>query len=158
MIKFSTRAHYGLRVVVDLARSYGGEPVSLMAIAKAENLSLGYLEQLVSHLRRAGLVEGSRGARGGYRLKRSPSEITVGKVLRALEGPVAPITCASERTEKNPCEWEDACPSREVWQRVRGSLVEVLDSMTLADLIRPRTREAVSCQYSAFSSNGGEPG
>jgi Rrf2 family protein len=118
--------------------------MSIMAIARSENLSLGYLEQLMAQLRRAGLVEGTRGAKGGYRLKDVPTRITVGRVLRALEGPVAPVTCASEKPEEYLCERESNCPSHEVWQRVRDSVIQVLDSMTLADIVKPRQQKASS--------------
>ncbi len=109
MIKFSTRSHYGLRVMVDLARNYGKSPLPLTDIARGEALSLGYLEHLMTQLRTAGLVEGTKGVRGGYRLIADPTLITVGSVLRALEGPVAPITCASEETVQTLCERENEC-------------------------------------------------
>ena len=141
MIKFSTRSHYGLRVMVDLALNYGRDPVPLADIARAEDLSPGYLEHLMAQLRTAGLVEGTKGMKGGYVLTADPARVTVGSVLRALEGPVAPITCASEAGEPI-CEREGDCPSHEVWRRVRDSLVEVLDSMTLGDLIKPPTATA----------------
>lgn len=136
MIKFSTRSHYGLRIMVDLARNYGQEPLPLTDIAKAESLSLGYLEHLMVRLRTAGLVEGTKGVRGGYALSGNPARVTVGAVLRALEGPIAPITCASEKLGEFPCDKEGDCPSHEVWRRVRDSLVQVLDSMTLGDLVK----------------------
>jgi Rrf2 family protein len=120
--------------MVELARVYEGGPLSLGEIARAEDMSLGYLEQLMARLRRAGLVEATRGARGGYRLVAAPASITVGQVLRALEGPVAPVECASEETDSEPCEREAACPSRVMWRKIRDTLVDVLDATTLADL------------------------
>ncbi|MBI4332057.1 MAG: RrF2 family transcriptional regulator [Chloroflexi bacterium] len=136
-MRFSTRSHYGLRVMVDLAAKHGQGPLPLTDIARAESLSLGYLEHLMAQLRAAGLVEGTKGVRGGYRLMASPASVTVGSVLRALEGPVAPIDCVSETGGEKPCSRERSCPSQAVWRRVRDSLVQVLDSMTLADIIKP---------------------
>lgn len=135
-MKFSTRGHYGLRAMVALAQAQGQGPLALAEIARAEGLSLGYLEQLMATLRRAGLVEATRGTHGGYRLAAEPDEVTVGDVLRALEGPVAPVECASEVLGPAVCEREGACPTRRLWERMRDSIVQVLDSTTLADLCR----------------------
>ncbi len=133
-VKVSSRAHYGLRAMTDLARAHGRGPVALSEVARAEHLSQGYLEQLMASLRRAGLVEGTRGAAGGYRLARSPAEITVGQVYRALEGPIAPVECAEDGYVPGTCDQEPTCASRGIWHRVRASIEQVLDSTTLADL------------------------
>jgi len=122
--------------MVALARAYGAGPLPLSGIAAQENLSPAYLEQLMMQLRRAGLVEGSRGAHGGYILAHEPSAVTVGQVVRALEGPVDLVECASEVEDPNCCEKENDCPSRLVWQRMKESIAQVLDSTTLADLCR----------------------
>jgi len=93
-VKVSSRVHYGLRAMTELARSYRDDRLlSIAEIARSESLPLAYLEQLVGELRRAGLVEGTRGVRGGYRLSRVPRAITVGEVYRVLEGEVAPVEC-----------------------------------------------------------------
>src|SRR6266700_1259927 len=95
-MKVSTRVHYGLRAMTELARSYREERLlSISEIARNEGLPVAYLEQLVGELRRAGLVEGTRGVRGGYRLARAPQAITVGEVYRDLEGEVAPVDCTA---------------------------------------------------------------
>ena len=117
-----------------LARAYGSGPVSLSEVAEAENLSLAYLEQLIVPLRRAVLVESTRGAHGGYQLARDPSLITVGEIVRVLEGPIFVAECASEEANPGCCEREPECASRMVWQRMRDSITGVLDSITLADL------------------------
>ena len=135
-MKVSSKGHYGVRAMVVLARAYGGGPLALSGIAAREGLSSGYLEQLMMQLRRAGLVEGSRGAHGGYVLTEDPSRVTVGQVVRALEGPVEVAACASEVGEPNCCEKESTCASRLVWQRMKDSITQVLDSTTLADLCR----------------------
>ncbi|MBI4295068.1 MAG: Rrf2 family transcriptional regulator [Chloroflexi bacterium] len=136
-MKFSTRAHYGLRAMAELARSYHLGPLSLAEIAQAEGLSLGYLEQLMAKLRRAGLVQATRGVHGGYHLAAPPSVVTVGNVLRALDGPLDPVRCVSEVVEHCDCQRYDSCSSRPVWQKLRDTMAEVLDSTTLADLVPP---------------------
>lgn len=134
MWQVSERAHYGLRAMTELAKTYGHGPRSLADIAEVERLPAGYLEQLAMPLRRAGLIEGHRGPHGGYELARPPAEMTVGAVLRALEGPVAPVECLSVVYVADSCVRESACLSRTVWQRVKQSVDGVLNSMTLADL------------------------
>lgn len=138
-MKFSTKAHYGLRLMVGLAQGYDGGPIALAAIARAEGISLGYLEQLAARLRKAGLVEGTRGVRGGYRLTTPPSQITVGHVLRALEGPIVPVGCVSEDIKSGYCDRERDCRSRRVWQQIYDTLTQVLDSTTLANLCQQHT-------------------
>ncbi len=136
-MKLSSKAHYGLRAMVELAQAYGGEPLALSTIAESEGLSLGYLEQLVLKLRKEGLVESTRGARGGYSLATLPCLVTVGSVVRALEGPIAPVACASEEANPSPCQHEAACSSRQAWQQLRDGIAQVLDSISLAHLCSP---------------------
>ncbi|MBI2907582.1 MAG: Rrf2 family transcriptional regulator [Chloroflexi bacterium] len=131
---FSSKGHYGLRAMVHLALAYGGGPVALAEIARKENLSADYLEQLFARLRQVGLVESTRGVRGGYRLSFEPASVTAGQVIRALEGPVAPMSCASEGCAEATCDREQHCGSRLLWQRMRDSIAHVLDSTTLAEL------------------------
>jgi len=134
MLHVSQRAHYGLRAMTELAKAYGQGRLSLAEIAEAESLPAGYLEQLVVPLRRAGLVDGARGAHGGYELTSPPAGVTVGAVIRALEGPVTPVECPDTEYVAGSCVRESACLSKSVWQRVKHSVDEVLDSITLADL------------------------
>src|SRR5215207_2809347 len=135
-MKVSTRVHYGLRAMTELARSYRGERLlSISEIARNEALPLAYLEQLVGELRRAGLVEGTRGVRGGYRLARAPEAITVGDVYRVLEGEVAPVDCTAEDYQPGACNRELVCLSRSIWERVQAAILGVLDSTTLDDLL-----------------------
>jgi Rrf2 family transcriptional regulator, cysteine metabolism repressor len=133
-VKVSTRAHYGLRAMTQLARSYGQGLLSLAEISRTELLPLAYLEQLIGELRRAGLVEGVRGLHGGYRLTRPPGEITVGEVYRVLEGPIAPVECTAEDYLPHACDREEGCVSRPVWERVQQAIMGVLDQTTLNDL------------------------
>src|SRR6266480_569281 len=136
-MKVSTRVHYGLRAMTELARSYREERLlSISEIARNEDLPLAYLEQLVGELRRATLVEGTRGVHGGYRLSRAPKEITVGDVYRVLEGEVAPVECTAEDYLPGTCGREAMCLSRNIWERVQLAILQVLDSTTLDDLLR----------------------
>ncbi len=134
-MKLSTRGHYGLLAMVELARHYGQGPLSLSEIAQSGELPLPYLEQLFGTLRQAGLVEGTRGVRGGYRLTREPAMIAVGDVVRVLEGPIGPVDCAVEGEGADCCTRSTACATKEMWQRVRESILEVLDNTSLADFL-----------------------
>ena len=128
--------------MVALAKNHGQGPMSIAAMSKASSVPMPYLEQLIGPLRRAGLVESTRGARGGYRLTRSPEVVKVGEVYRVMEGPVAPMECVSEDITEQICPLIDGCETRPVWLRMRDAIAETLDSTTLADLIRdsPRNR------------------
>lgn len=137
-MKVSSRGEYGVRAMVALAHHYGNGPMSLTAIAHESSVPATYLEQLMGPLRRAGLVESTRGARGGYRLARAPELVWVGQVYRVMEGPVAPMDCVSEDPAEQTCPLIDGCETRPVWLKVRDSIVDTLDSMTLADLIHRR--------------------
>src|SRR5262249_29214774 len=123
--------------MTELAHSHAdGRLMSISEIARTEDLPVAYLEQLVGELRRAGLVEGTRGVRGGYRLARPPAEITVGDVYRVLEGEVAPVECTAEDYLPGTCAREPVCLSRGIWERVQLAILSVLDSTTLEDLLR----------------------
>jgi Rrf2 family protein len=138
MIKFSTRGEYGIRMMVEIARHYAHGPVALSEVARAEDLPLPYLEQLVGRLRRAGLLVSRQGAHGGYELARSPESITMRDVLSALEGPIAPMMCASEEPDDIECSRQIFCTVSTVWARVRDAVAEALDSITLQDLVPPK--------------------
>lgn len=131
----STKGRYGVKALFELALHYGEGPVSLKSVAESQGLSEHYLEQLVSPLRRAGLVKSVRGAQGGYELARNPEKITVGDIIRVLEGPIVPTECALDGQVKvEHCGNPDHCMARGVWARIRDSVVDVVDSITLADL------------------------
>ncbi|HET7678383.1 MAG TPA: Rrf2 family transcriptional regulator [Candidatus Limnocylindrales bacterium] len=138
-VHFSTRGEYGVRLMVELARHHGKGPVSLSEVAEHEDLPRAYLEQLAIGLRDAGLIESTRGAHGGYELARHPAEIQMGVVLRALEGPLAPMVCASEDpAHAGLCGRSGFCTVNLLWVTVRAAIAKALDSLTLADLVRPR--------------------
>jgi Rrf2 family transcriptional regulator, cysteine metabolism repressor len=137
---FSTRAEYGVRVMIQLGRGYGAGPAPLAGIAEAEGLPLPYLEQLVARLRRADLVTATRGARGGYELTRAPSEISMGEVVIALEGTMVPMQCFTEPgTKRVLCNHEtdgyDHCATKLLWTRVQGSVARALAETTLDELV-----------------------
>lgn len=132
-MRLSTRGYYGLKAMYDLARHYGQGPISLKSVAERQNISGQYLEQLIGALRKGGLVNSVRGAQGGYILARPPSEIRVGDIIRILEGPIAPIQCVSE-VKMPECERADCCITRTVWQKVRDSITQVIDTISLADM------------------------
>ncbi|MCD6552411.1 MAG: Rrf2 family transcriptional regulator [Anaerolineae bacterium] len=133
-MRFSARERVGLRAMVELAQRYGAGPVPLSEVAAAQEVSLSYLEQVIGPLRRAGLLTSTRGASGGYTLARPPAAITVGDVIRVLEGAIVPIRCVTDQTCSPPCALEDRCATRSVWEIVRDRLTETLDGITLADL------------------------
>ena len=138
-LHFSTRGEYGVRLMVELARHFGSGPVSLSEMAVHEDLPRPYLEQLVVSLRAAGLVASTRGAHGGYELMRDPAEIRMSQVITALEGPIAPMICASEDPlHAGICSRTGFCNVNLLWVRVRDAVVGALESISLADLARPR--------------------
>jgi len=137
---FSTKAEYGIRLMVELGRTADSEPVSLSSIADAELLPLSYLEHLVAKLREAELVTSTRGAHGGYQLARPPEEIEMLDVVQALEGPIAPMECFHEEREgKVLCSHEAdggrACATKVLWTRVQGGVTKALAGTTLAELV-----------------------
>jgi Rrf2 family protein len=137
---FSTKAEYGVRLMVELGRQPTTGPVSLNSVAEAERLPLSYLEHLVAKLRRAGLVTSTRGAHGGYSLARPTEEITMLEVVEALEGQIAPMECFHESPEgKVLCSHEGdsdrACATKLLWTRVQSGVNRALQGTTLAELV-----------------------
>lgn len=139
-MKVSTRGEYGVRAMVALARHFGEGPMSIADIARISSVPAAYLEQLIAPLRRANLVQSKRGAHGGYMLARAPEEVRIGEIYRVMEGPVAPMDCVSENVADQTCPLIDNCETRPIWLRMRDSIVDVLDSTTLADLIAPNAK------------------
>lgn len=131
-MKLSTRGRYGIHAMYDLALNANGGPQSIKAIAEREGIPEAYLEQLIAVLKREGLVTSTRGAQGGYVLARQPEEITVGDVLRALEGGLNLVECLDE---EDACGKSCACPSRIVWLKMRNGLNAIVDGITLRDMI-----------------------
>lgn len=134
-MRVSSRAHYGLRMMTELAKAHGQGRRSLSDVARVESLPLAYLEQLAAQLRRGGLIEGTRGAQGGYVLTRSPRDITVLDIVTLVEGEVAPVECVAHGYEPGTCCRENDCASRSLWARLKHSIDAVLNETTLADLV-----------------------
>lgn len=138
---FSSKAEYGVRLMVELGRQTPEQPISLKAIADAEGLPLAYLEQVVARLRRADLVMSARGAHGGYWLARDPAEITMYDVVGALEGPIAPMECfVHDQMERIVCshlpqQGAGPCATKLLWTRVQGGIIKSLQTTTLAELV-----------------------
>jgi Rrf2 family protein len=138
-VAFSTKGEYGVRLMVQLGRRYGAGPASLSEIATAEDLPKAYLEQLAFVLRDAGLVTSTRGAHGGYELARPPEAISMSELLRALEGPLAPMICATDDPNHAiNCDRTSSCTVNFLWIRVRDAIAGALATLTLADLVPPR--------------------
>ncbi|CAK7053675.1 Rrf2 family transcriptional regulator [Tissierella sp.] len=132
-MKLSTRGRYGLKAMFQLALYHGDGPISLKQIADEQNLSENYLEQLFSILKKEGLLNSVRGAQGGYMLSKEPNEITVGNILRAFEGNMAPSECVMG--DEFECSKEDKCVTKLVWVKIKDSIDEVIDSITLQDMV-----------------------
>jgi Rrf2 family protein len=132
--------------MVQLGRHYGSGPASLAEIAALEDMPRAYLEQLAFVLRDAGLVVSTRGAHGGYQLARSPESILMSEVLRALEGPLAPMICATEDDAHDACARTSSCTVNYLWIRVRDAVAGALDGVTLADLVPQRIVEVQPAQ------------
>lgn len=133
-MKLSTKGRYGLRAIVDLAYYSANEPVSIQSIAVRQNLSDSYLEQLFGKLRKAGLIASIRGAQGGYVIAKDTSEISVGDILRALEGDLIPVEC-SEITGDRSCDSSDSCVTKYVWKKINDSIANTVDAIPLSELV-----------------------
>jgi Rrf2 family protein len=136
---FTTKAEYGVRLLIQLGLQGGEQPVSLKAVADAENLPLAYLERIAALLKKAGLVESTRGAHGGYVLARSAEEITMDQAILALEGQIAPMDCFfDDREGRVLCSHHsdgNACATKVLWTRVQLGVITSLQRTTLAELI-----------------------
>ncbi|MCD8011052.1 MAG: Rrf2 family transcriptional regulator [Lachnospiraceae bacterium] len=132
----STKGRYALRLMADLAANGDeGRLISLKELAARQQISLKYLEQIVSVLNRAGYVRSVRGPQGGYRLSMPPGQLTVGMILRQMEGDLAPVECLAAHAE--PCDRRDDCSTRVLWERLQDAVNNVIDTTTLADLLEP---------------------
>ncbi|RQD70574.1 MAG: Rrf2 family transcriptional regulator [Tindallia sp. MSAO_Bac2] len=130
----STKGRYGLKAMFELGLHHGTGPVPLKVIAEKQRIPENYLEQLIAILRKAGLVRSVRGAQGGYMLMKQPENITVADVLLTLEGPLAPSECVLE-SESSSCDNAEKCITRTVWEKILISIHDVIDGMTLQDMI-----------------------
>lgn len=134
-MKLSTKGRYGLRAYIELAKRSEEGPVSTASISASQEISERYLEQLMSKLKKAGLVRSIRGAGGGYVLAKSPSEVSVGDVLRALEGSLEPVVCAAFHPEEE-CPVKEECVTKYVWQQINESVVQAVDNIKIDELVK----------------------
>lgn len=139
-MKLTTKGRYGLRAVVDLAVNTDDEAVALSQIAERQGISLNYLEQLVAKLKKSGIVNGIRGAQGGYVLAMPAEEISVGDILRALEGDLSPVDCYEINSNDTPCDNSDICVTKYVWKRISDSINDAVDGIMLSDLVAESKR------------------
>ena len=134
-MKLSVRGEYALRALVVLGLNYGDSVVPIQTIAKLQNIPKRFLEQILNDLKAAGILESKRGISGGYRLKMPADRITLAEVIRYIEGPLAPVSCVSERFyEKCSCPDEGKCAIRSVMKEVRDAIVKILEDVTVAQL------------------------
>lgn len=135
-MKLTTKGRYGLRAVIDLAMYAKNEPVSLSDVAERQNISISYLEQLIAKLKKAGIVQSTRGAQGGYALAKASEEISVGEILRALEGSLSPVDCSAVDGEgETECSASNFCVTKYVWKRINDSINDTVNNMFLSELL-----------------------
>ena len=132
-MKISTKGRYAVRLMIDIAMNDTGQPVRIKDIAKRQDISEKYLEQIISVLNKAGYVKSIRGPQGGYTLARKPEDYTAGMILRLTEGSLAPVSCLE--FEENDCQRQELCATLELWKRVDDAVKGVVDDVTLADLV-----------------------
>lgn len=131
-MKISTKGRYALRMMLDLAQHDSGQPVALKEISARQEISVKYLEQIVTQLSRAGLLKSSRGAQGGYQLAKSPCDYRIGDILRVTEGSLEPVPCLDG--QQSECARSADCLAQEFWKGLSQAINEYVDSVTLEEL------------------------
>lgn len=144
-MKISTKGRYALRLMLDLAINNTGEYIPLKIISERQEISVKYLEQIITVLAKAGFVKGLRGSKGGYKLAKKPEDYTVGMILRLTEGSLAPVACLED--DVNMCERCDDCITLGLWEELYAAINNVVDNITLLDLI-DRYNEKAGNDYS----------
>jgi Rrf2 family cysteine metabolism transcriptional repressor len=138
-MKLSTKGRYAVRAMLDLALHYGEGPILLRDVARREHISERYLEQIILSLKAAGLVNSTRGARGGFMLTKPPSQIRLIEVMQVSEGSMAPVECVSD---PKVCSRSSLCVTRDIWSEMKEAMSGILESTTLQDLVeRQREKE-----------------
>lgn len=145
-MKISTKGRYAVRVMLDLALNNTGECIKVKDIAARQGISEKYLEQIIAVLNKAGYVTSVRGAQGGYRIAKAPEEYTVGQILRLTEGSMAPVACLEEGALE--CERCDTCETLEVWRDLYAAVNNVIDNVTVADLVKKHMLRTENLDYS----------
>lgn len=143
-MKISTKGRYGVRFMLDLALHSGNGCVALKDIAKRQNISEKYLWQVIAPLKSAGLIHSVRGARGGYRLAKTPSQVTVRDIVATLEGPSTFVECIGS---PNTCPRAATCAARDMWTELEEALAKAMDGITLDDLIEKHKRKESASTY-----------
>lgn len=144
-MKISTKGRYALRLMLDIAVYGADKNVSIRDTAKRQNISVKYLEQIVSVLVRVGYLKSIRGAHGGYRLSKKPADYTVGDILRITEGSLAPVACLED--EVNQCPRVEQCPIVSMWEGLYNTINNYVDSITLEDMINENMKENSSFDF-----------
>lgn len=137
-MRLSTRGRYGARAMLDLALNCGEGPILLRDIARRQEVSEKYLEHSISALRKAGLVRSIRGARGGYVLAKSPSQIRLSEIMQILEGSMAPVECVDD---PQVCQRAQLCVTRDIWAKIKEAVDNILESITLEDMVERQNRK-----------------
>ena len=130
----STKSTYGIRAMFELALYHNHGPVSVAYVSEKENISVPYLEQLLNKLRRKGLVKSIRGPKGGYVLAKNPREISIGDIVHALDGEITPVHCIASKSLSKDCKIIDKCVTKAMWKRLKDTVDNMLDGVTLKDL------------------------
>ena len=133
-MKISTRGRYALRFMIDLAQHSSSEFIPLRDISERQNISIKYLEQIISLLSKFGLLSSIRGPQGGYKLTKPASEYTIGSILRITEGNLAPVACLE--TPENNCQRASSCPTLKLWKGLNQIVNNYLDGITLESLAK----------------------
>jgi Rrf2 family protein len=131
-MKITARTEYGIRAMYALARAYGKGPISMRAIAADQQIPENFLEQMLSQLRKAGLIKATRGPSGGYDLAKNPADVSFGDIVGALEGPVTLCDCLGQDAS---CDRKEGCPVHPVWAKITVGFNEILEKSTLADML-----------------------
>lgn len=145
-MKISTKGRYAVRVMLDLATNNTGEYIKVKQIAERQGLSEKYLEQIIAILNKAGYVKSVRGAQGGYKIAKDPKNYTVGMILRLTEGSLNPVACLDD--VHNECERCDTCETLTVWKELGDAINNVVDNVTIADLLERQQNRLSAINYS----------
>lgn len=140
-MKLSTRTRYGTRALLDLARHRGDKPVQLKEIAQRQDISLHYLEHIITPLVGAGIVRSIRGARGGIQMSKRPEQVKLSEVVALLEGVITPVDCI---TDPESCRRSGTCVTRDIWREMKDAMDKTLGSITLQDLVERERKKELS--------------
>ena len=151
-MKISTKSQYALKLMLALALQEEGVNLSVKTVAASQGISEKYLEQIIPILVRDGLVRSVRGAKGGYHLTRDPEDYTVGAILRTVEGSIAPVSCLDDAV--NQCARCKECVTLDLWEQVDQAISNVVDHVTLADLVDKQRRIDARCAAHHSSAKG----